>query len=215
MADFVVISVIGGFLSSIVVMGITVGCRDVERAARLGPRQRRRRRSSPPPATWSRCPRCSSRRTSSGSSGSRRSSRCCARSRRSSALVASLRSTAPILRRIARESLPVLVLAGTVDVIAGLTIEKRFESFLVYPALLVLVPSFLEDSGALGGILTARHRDQAAHRHARARSRQPARGRARHHADLPLRDPGVLPARASRRTSRRGRSASRAPASSR
>ena len=40
--------------------------------------------------------------------------------------------------------------------IAGLTIEKRFESFLVYPALLVLVPPFLEDSGALGSILSAR-----------------------------------------------------------
>jgi len=50
----------------------------------------------------------------------------------------------------------VLVLAGTIDVIAGLTIEKRFESFLVYPALLVLVPPFLEDSGAIGGILSAR-----------------------------------------------------------
>jgi mgtE-like transporter len=72
------------------------------------------------------------------------------------ALVASLRAKAPILRRIARESLPVLVLAGTVDVIAGLTIEKRFASFIAYPALLVLVPSFLEDSGALGGILSAR-----------------------------------------------------------
>ena len=72
------------------------------------------------------------------------------------ALVASIRSPAPILRRIVRESLPVLVLAGTVDVIAGLTIEKRFGSFLVYPALLVLVPPFLEDSGALGGILSAR-----------------------------------------------------------
>jgi mgtE-like transporter len=72
------------------------------------------------------------------------------------ALVASIRSRYPILRRIARESLPVLVLAGTVDVVAGLTIEKRFSSFLVYPALLVLVPPFLEDSGALGGILSAR-----------------------------------------------------------
>src|SRR5213078_625543 len=41
-------------------------------------------------------------------------------------------------------------------VIAGITIEKRIESFLVYPALLVLVPSFLEDAGALGGILSAR-----------------------------------------------------------
>ena len=63
----------------------------------------------------------------------------------------------PILRRIARESLagPRCV-AGTIDVVAGLTIEKRFESFLVYPALLVLVPPFLEDSGALGSILSAR-----------------------------------------------------------
>src|SRR5947208_2289333 len=49
-----------------------------------------------------------------------------------------------------------VVLAGTIDVIAGLTIEKRFTSFLVYPALLVLVPPFLEDSGALGSILSAR-----------------------------------------------------------
>jgi mgtE-like transporter len=72
------------------------------------------------------------------------------------ALVASLRSRYPILRRIARESLPVLVIAGTIDVIAGITIEKRFGSFLVYPALLVLVPPFLEDSGALGSILSAR-----------------------------------------------------------
>ena len=62
-------------------------------------------------------------------------------------------------------------LAGTIDVIAGLTIEKRFESFLVYPALLVLVPPFLEDSGALGGILERARVDQAAPRHARARSR--------------------------------------------
>ena len=72
------------------------------------------------------------------------------------ALFSSLRSRAPILRRIARESLPVLVLAGTIDVVAGLTIEKRFSSFLVYPALLVLVPPFLEDSGSLGSILSAR-----------------------------------------------------------
>ena len=39
-ADFVVISVIGGFLSSIVVMGITVGGRDPQRPPELGPRQR-------------------------------------------------------------------------------------------------------------------------------------------------------------------------------
>jgi len=72
------------------------------------------------------------------------------------ALAVALYSRYPILRRIARESFPVLVVAGIVDIVAGLTIEKRFDSFLVYPALLVLVPPFLEDSGALGGILSAR-----------------------------------------------------------
>ena len=45
---------------------------------------------------------------------------------------------------------------ASVDVLAGMTIEKRTESFLVFPALLVLMPPFLEDSGALGAILAAR-----------------------------------------------------------
>jgi mgtE-like transporter len=72
------------------------------------------------------------------------------------ALVMSLRARLPILRGIVRESVPVLALAGTVDVIAGITVEKRISSFLVYPALLVLVPPFLEDAGALGGILSSR-----------------------------------------------------------
>jgi len=62
----------------------------------------------------------------------------------------------PILRRIMVESLPILAAAGAVDVLAGLTIEKRFQSFLAFPALLVLVPPFLEDSGSLGAILSAR-----------------------------------------------------------
>jgi mgtE-like transporter len=61
-----------------------------------------------------------------------------------------------ILHRIMVESLPILALAGAVDILAGMTIEKRFESFLRYPALLVLVPPFLEDSGSLGSILAAR-----------------------------------------------------------
>jgi mgtE-like transporter len=59
-------------------------------------------------------------------------------------------------RRIVAESLPILAFAGAVDVLAGVTIERRVESFLVFPALLVLIPPFLEDSGALGGILSAR-----------------------------------------------------------
>src|SRR5437899_2990439 len=55
-------------------------------------------------------------------------------------LVGALRTGLPILKRILRESLPVLLVAGLIDVVAGLTIEKRLESFLAFPALLVLVP---------------------------------------------------------------------------
>ena len=71
-------------------------------------------------------------------------------------LVATFRTGHQLLRRIVRESLPVLLIAGMVDVIAGLTIEHRLESFLAFPALLVLIPPFLEDTGALGGILASR-----------------------------------------------------------
>jgi mgtE-like transporter len=62
----------------------------------------------------------------------------------------------PVTRRIIRESILVLFIAGGVDVVAGLVIEARLEHFLVYPALLVLIPPFLESAGALGGILSAR-----------------------------------------------------------
>jgi mgtE-like transporter len=72
------------------------------------------------------------------------------------ALVVLLRSQLELARRIAIESLPVLLLAGLVDVVAGVTIENRLNTFATFPALLVMIPPFLEDSGALGGILSAR-----------------------------------------------------------
>lgn len=71
-------------------------------------------------------------------------------------LVVSLRSKLPVLGRVVRESLPVLIAAGFIDIIAGLTIEGQLESFAKYGALLVLIPPFLEDTGALGGILSSR-----------------------------------------------------------
>jgi mgtE-like transporter len=40
--------------------------------------------------------------------------------------------------------------------LAGLTVEKRLDEFLVFPALLILIPPFLDASGALGGILSSR-----------------------------------------------------------
>jgi mgtE-like transporter len=67
-----------------------------------------------------------------------------------------LRTDLAITRRIIRESVPVLTLAGAVDVLAGLFVEARLDRFLVYPVLLVLIPPFLEAAGALGGILSSR-----------------------------------------------------------
>jgi mgtE-like transporter len=59
-------------------------------------------------------------------------------------------------RRILRESLPILAVAGAVDILAGLVVESRLERFLVLPALLVLIPPYLEGQGALGAILSSR-----------------------------------------------------------
>lgn len=74
-------------------------------------------------------------------------------------LVGSIRGLAsplPIVRRIVRESLIVLFLAGTIDLLAGTVVEVRLERFLALPALLILVPPFLEDTNALSGILASR-----------------------------------------------------------
>lgn len=61
-----------------------------------------------------------------------------------------------LFRVIVRESVPILVLAGILDLIAGITIEKRLDDFLEFPVLLVLLPGFLGTAGALGGVLSSR-----------------------------------------------------------
>jgi mgtE-like transporter len=61
------------------------------------------------------------------------------------------------VRRIVRESFPVLCIAIVLDVLAGTVVEPRIgDIFIPYPALLVVLPGFLENTGALGGILAAR-----------------------------------------------------------
>lgn len=70
--------------------------------------------------------------------------------------VRGLRSKKVLLRRIVRESLPILLIAGLVDVFAGTLVEARLGHFLAFPALLVLVPIFLQNTNALSGILSAR-----------------------------------------------------------
>lgn len=67
-----------------------------------------------------------------------------------------LRSGLSLMRRIFLESVPVLALASTLSLIAGITVEKRLSSFLDQPALLILVPAYFGMAGALGGILSSR-----------------------------------------------------------
>jgi mgtE-like transporter len=72
------------------------------------------------------------------------------------ALVATFRADAPLLRQIVGESIPVVLLAGTLSLVAGFTLEGRLADLAEYPALLALVPPFLASAGSLGGILSNR-----------------------------------------------------------
>jgi mgtE-like transporter len=72
------------------------------------------------------------------------------------ALVAGIRSSQPLLRRIVRSSLPVLTMAAAISALAGVVLERRLVTFSALPALLILVPAHLSSAGALGGILSGR-----------------------------------------------------------
>jgi mgtE-like transporter len=72
------------------------------------------------------------------------------------ALVAGMASKLPLTRRIVRESVIVVVGAGVLSLIAGHTLEQRLDSLAELPALLALVPPFLAAAGAIGGIMSSR-----------------------------------------------------------
>lgn len=72
------------------------------------------------------------------------------------ALVAGLASRLTLTRRIVRESVIVVVGAGVLSLVAGNTLEQRLDSLAEVPALLALVPPFLAAAGAIGGILSSR-----------------------------------------------------------
>ncbi len=71
-------------------------------------------------------------------------------------LVLGFRASQPLLRRIVRTSLPVLVAAAAISALAGVVLERRLLTFSALPALLILVPAHLSSAGALGGILSGR-----------------------------------------------------------
>ncbi len=72
-------------------------------------------------------------------------------------LILGWRSAMPVVRRVVRESFPVLTIAIVLDVLAGTVVEPRFGNvFEPFPAFLMIIPGFLENTGALGSILSAR-----------------------------------------------------------
>jgi len=60
------------------------------------------------------------------------------------------------VRRVVRESAPVLVGAVAVGTLAGTILESRLEQLLEAPWLLVLIPPFVATCGSLGGMLSSR-----------------------------------------------------------
>jgi mgtE-like transporter len=72
------------------------------------------------------------------------------------AISAGWRSDLAETRRIVRQSVVVVVVAGVLSLIAGQTLEHRLTQLSEYPALLTLVPPYLAAAGSLGGILSSR-----------------------------------------------------------
>jgi mgtE-like transporter len=72
------------------------------------------------------------------------------------AVIVGVRTADPLIRRVVRESLVVLTIAVTVDVLAGVVVEARAEQQFAAAALLVLIPPFIANCGSLGGMLSSR-----------------------------------------------------------
>lgn len=72
------------------------------------------------------------------------------------ALVAGWMHRDPIVRRIVRESTITLAVAAAVGAIAGTLLEIRLAQWVAVPVLLVMIPPFVANCGSLGGILSSR-----------------------------------------------------------
>lgn len=65
-------------------------------------------------------------------------------------------STHETTKRIVRESMTVLMIGGSISILAGLTVQGKLDSLSDLPILIVLVPPLLSLNGAIGSILSAR-----------------------------------------------------------
>ncbi|KAA0012391.1 MAG: hypothetical protein FE041_03495 [Thermoplasmata archaeon] len=67
-----------------------------------------------------------------------------------------LSSRTEVSKRILAESLPVLAICGLLSIFSGSILGSKFEGIMGISAILTILPAFLEDGGAIGGILAAR-----------------------------------------------------------
>lgn len=67
-----------------------------------------------------------------------------------------VRSKLTTARRILFESVPILLVAGSLSLLAGIVLERSIDRFLTFSVLIVLLPGYLATAGALGGILSNR-----------------------------------------------------------
>lgn len=74
------------------------------------------------------------------------------------ALVVIARSFAdlPSVRRVLVEMVPIILLTPVLDILAGTLLQSQFDHFRDYPVFLSLIPPFVSQAGALGGILSSR-----------------------------------------------------------
>jgi mgtE-like transporter len=62
----------------------------------------------------------------------------------------------PYYNKILKESTPVLLLCGFLGILSGTVLGGKIEGLIAIPGILIMIPPFLEDGGAMGGILAAR-----------------------------------------------------------
>lgn len=71
-------------------------------------------------------------------------------------LVAGFISRFDLIKQVVRQSLPILILGGTISILAGLTVQGSLDSLSEYPIFLVMIPPLLSINGAIASILSAR-----------------------------------------------------------
>jgi len=67
-----------------------------------------------------------------------------------------IKKARPYTRRIVLESTPMLLLGGLLDIFSGSILGDSLEGLVGIAGVFIMIPAFLEDGGAIGGILAAK-----------------------------------------------------------